>query len=108
MSDAQLETTPTYDHVHRVMPKYGVWTNEDNVVIQIALPGVKKKDIELKALPDYFMLRAPRANMIYNLDLEFGFKLEPEVHKATYEEGLLRVELKRYQPLEHAFEVKIE
>ena len=110
MSDAKPETASTYDHVHRVMPKYGVWTNKDNVVIQIALPGVKKEDIEIKALPDYFMLRAPRenANMIYNLDLEFGFKLEPEVHTAKYEEGLLRVELKRYQPLEHAFEVKIE
>ena len=110
MSDAQPQPAQSYEHVHRIMPKYGVWTNKENVVIQIAIPGVKKEDIEIKALPDYFMLRAARenANLVYNLDLEFGFKLEPEVHKATYEEGLLRVELKRYQPLEHAFEVKIE
>ena len=101
MSDAQPETAPTYEHIHRIMPKYGVWTNKDNVVIQIALPGVKKEDIEIKALPDYFMLRAARenANSIYNLDLEFGYKLEPEVYKATYEEGLVRVELKLYNPL---------
>lgn len=110
MSDTKLKTAPAYDHVHRVMPKYGVWANNDNIVIQIALPGVKKEDIEIKALPEYFMLRAARenANLVYNLDLEFGYKLEPEVHKATYEEGLLRVELKRYKPLDHAFDVKIE
>ena len=56
----------------------------------------------------YFTLRAKRDDILYTLDLDLGVDIEPKETKATYEEGLLRVELKRYKPLEHAFNVKIE
>ena len=37
-----------------------------------------------------------------------GIEIEPKETKATYSEGLLKVELKRFKPLENAFDVKIE
>ena len=103
------EKKETKEEVHyRVTPRYGVWSDDDKIVIQVALPGVKKESIQMKALKDYFTLRAPRDDMLYTLELEFGFDIEPEKTKAEYSEGLLRVEAQRYKPLEHAYTVPIE
>lgn len=111
MSIAETKTTDMAEHKvepkYKVIPRYGVWSKDDKITVQIALPGVKKDDIEMKVLPNYFTLRAPRGEVMYALDLEI-IKVEPEVSKAEYEEGLLKIELKRYNPLEHAYEVKIE
>jgi len=96
------------EYQYRVAPRYGVWTEEDKLLIQVALPGVHKEDIQMKALKDYFTLRATRDDILYSLDLEFGIDIEPESTKAEYNEGLLRVEMKRYKPLDHAFIVPIQ
>jgi len=93
---------------YRITPRYGVWTEEDKIVIQVALPGVHKESIQMKALKDYFTLRATRDDILYSLELEFGIDIEPESTKAEYKEGLLRVEMKRFKPLEHAFNVPIQ
>jgi len=93
---------------YRITPRYGVWTDDDKLILQVALPGVKKDAIEMKALSDYFTLRAKRADILYALDLDFGEEIEPDKSSAKYEEGLLRIEFKKYNPLEHAYEVKIE
>jgi HSP20 family molecular chaperone IbpA len=94
---------------YRITPKYGVYTEDDKVVVQIALPGVKKADIQMKALKDYFTLRANRGeDTVYMLDLDFGVKIEPDKTKSTYEEGLLRLEFTRYKPLDHAYVVPIQ
>ena len=93
---------------YRIKPRYGVWTEKDHLLIQVALPGVKKENVEMKALKDYFTLRAKRGEVMYSLDLDFGIDVEPDSTEAKYEEGLLKLKFKRYNPLEHAFEVKIE
>ena len=100
---AEQKPEPQY----KVTPRYGVWSKDETITVQVAIPGVKKEDIEMKVLPKYFTLRAQRGEVMFALDLEM-VKVEPEISKATYEEGLLKVELKRYNPLEHAYEVKIE
>ncbi|WP_457558424.1 Hsp20/alpha crystallin family protein [Candidatus Harpocratesius sp.] len=94
---------------YRITPKYGVYTEDDKVILQIAIPGVKKENIHMKALKDYFTLRAQRdENTVYMLDLDFGVKIEPEKTSSRYEEGLLRLEFKRFNPLEHAYKVPIQ
>jgi len=103
-----IEETKKPEYKYRIKPRYGVWSDEDKITIQAALPGVKKEDIEMKTLTDYFTLRAKRDDILYSLDLDMGVEIEPKETKATYSEGLLKVELKRYKPLEHAFNVKIE
>ena len=103
-----IEENRKPEYKYRIKPRYGVWGDEDKIKIQVALPGVKKEKIEMKTLSDYFTLRAKRDDILYTLDLDMGIEIEPKETKATYEEGLLRVELKRYKPLEHAFNVKIE
>jgi len=105
-----IEETRKPEYKYRIKPRYGVWSDDDKITIQAALPGVMKEKIEMKTLKDYFTLRAKRddGDILYSLDLDLGIEIEPKETKATYEEGLLRVELKRYKPLEHAFNVKIE
>ena len=57
---------------------------------------------------DFFTLKAQRGDTMFTLDLDFGIKIEPEHTHTTYTEGLLRVEFKRYKPLEHAYVVPIQ
>ncbi len=92
----------------RIKPRYGVWTKKDKMVLQVALPGIQKDQISMKAIDDYFTLRAYRNNIEYVLDLDFGVKIEPEKTEAQYNEGLLKIEFERYKPLEHSYEVPIQ
>jgi HSP20 family molecular chaperone IbpA len=90
---------------YKVTPRYGAWLRDDKFVLEIALPGVAKDAIKIKAMEDYFTLRAERENIIYSLDLDLNFKIEPTKVTNSYEEGLLRVEFERYNPLEKAVTV---
>jgi len=104
-----VETAPTNEAPrYRVSPRYGVDLEGSKVILQIALPGVKRETIKMKALKDYFTLTAQRGEILYSLDLDFGLEIEPSKSKAEYSEGLLRIEFERYNPLESAFDVKIE
>jgi HSP20 family protein len=110
---AEIKTTPQpvvkeYKPRYRVRPRYGIKTGQKTITLQIALPGVKKEDIEIEALKDYFTLRATREEIQYALDLDFNLEIEPEHTHAKYEEGLLTIEFKRYNPREHAISIKIE
>lgn len=107
----KIMSTETQEKIsiqHRIVPRYGTYLEKDKVVLQIALPGVKKEDIQMKALKDYFSLKAQRGTTLFSLDLDFGIDIEPDQTKSQYEEGLLRVEFKRYNPLEHAYIVPIQ
>lgn len=93
---------------YRVAPRYGMWHENGKWVLQIALPGVSKEHIQIKTLDDYFQLRATRDDILYSLDLDFNFRVEKDKTHAEYKEGLLKIEFTKYDPLQHAYEVKIE
>jgi len=93
---------------YRVTPRYGMWHENGKWVLQISLPGVSKEQIQMKTLEDFFQLRATRDDILYSLDLDFNFKVEKDKTHAEYKEGLLKIEFTKYDPLQHAFEVKIE
>lgn len=96
------------ENLTKVTPRFTAWTEDDKIIIRVVLPGVDKKDIEMKALQDRFLLRAQRDEFLYNLDLGLDIDIEPSSAKASYTEGLLRTEFKRLNPLDKAFEVPIE
>lgn len=83
--ETKIEAKPEKNEVtedsqikYRVRPRYGTYLEEDKVILQVALPGVDKADIQMKALKDYFTLKAKRQETLYTLDLDFGVKIEPE------------------------------
>jgi len=88
---------------YRITPRYGAWLEDDKFVVEVALPGVPKESITMKALQDYFSLRASRENVEYVLDLDLNFRIEPAKVTSDYTEGLLRVEFQRYDPLAYAY-----
>ena len=92
---------------YRVRPRYTAWNEGDKVHIRIALPGVNREDIEMKALKDLFMLRAKRDHILYTLDINLYDEIIPDKSEAKYNEGLLEIEFTRYNPLEDAFEIKL-
>ncbi|MBD3353701.1 MAG: hypothetical protein GF364_19610 [Candidatus Lokiarchaeota archaeon] len=93
---------------YRTIPRYTAWSEDEKIIVRVALPGVKREDIEMKALKDLFMLRATRDEILYSLDLELNVDIVPENTKTEYEEGLLRIELERYNPLQDAYNVPIQ
>jgi HSP20 family molecular chaperone IbpA len=90
------------------IPEYSAWVNADQIKLEVELPGVRKETISLKTERNSLVLRARRNDIQYELDLDFIEDIEPEKTKAKYEEGLLTIELKRYNPMEHAVDIKIE
>lgn len=93
---------------YRVTPRYTAWMEGDKIIIRSVLAGVEAKDIEMKALKDRFLLRAARDDVLYDLNLDLNAEIEPEKTKAEYNQGLLRVELQRHNPLDDAYDVPIE
>ena len=104
VSEKQQETKLQY----KVTPRHTAWSEEGKIIIRVVLPGVDKKDIEMKALRDKFLLRGKRDDILYKLDLDLNFNIDPEKTETSYKEGLLRVELKVHNPMDDAFDVKIE
>lgn len=78
---------------YNITPEIEYEIDYDNkaVNLDIELPGVEKKDIELKILPGEVHVKASRGNIDYHGDVEFGFDVIPEKTTAQYTNGLLHV-----------------
>ena len=82
--------------------------NHTRLFIDVALPGVKKDNIDLKLHEDSFSLSAPRENIEYVTALAFCCPVKPEAARAKYENGLLKIEIPFKDHMEDAVRVKIE
>ena len=104
------ETTPAKqtEYRYRVTPRHGLYFENGKWILEVALPGVNKDKVTLKVLDDSILLRAGRDQILYTLDLEFDFKVEKEKVTASYKEGLLKVEMVPFNPIDHAYTVKID
>src|SRR5271157_3680815 len=99
--------TPGESPRYRVTPNYSAWIAGNEFIIQVAIPGVARESIKMKALQDLFYLRAERDNIEYALDLDLNFDIDPNQVTAKYMEGLLRVAFVRMNPLDEAYDVPI-
>jgi HSP20 family molecular chaperone IbpA len=97
----ELKKKPKYN----ITPRYSAWIIEDKFVVEVGLPGVRHEDVKIKALQDFFALRADRENITYWLDLNLSFKIEPDKVTSKFTEGLLHVEFDRFDPLKHSYSV---
>lgn len=80
----------------------------ENLLIEVILPGVEKKDISFKLTSDSFFVSGKKEGVTYLDSYPTGCPVVPEKAVAKYLNGILRVTVPYQMPLEKLVDVKIE
>jgi HSP20 family protein len=78
------------------------------LVVEFSIPGAPTDTINLKMLEDSVHLTAPARDIEYVAALALGWPVKPDKAEATYEHGLLRIEVPLKDPMEDAVKVAIK
>jgi len=65
----------------------------ENYIVEIELPGVDKKNIDLKMHEDLISVRAEREDQMLLGHLHFPLKVHQKKASATFKQGLLTVQV---------------
>jgi HSP20 family protein len=79
----------------------------DKLIVEFAIPGAPTESIDVKILEDSVHLLAPARDIEYVSALALGWPVRPDKAEATYENGLLRIEVPFKDPMEDAVKVAI-
>jgi HSP20 family molecular chaperone IbpA len=80
---------------------------KNRLIVEFAIPGAPTDTIDLKLLPDSVHLTAPAKDIEYVSGLALAWPVKPDKAEATYEHGLLRIEVPFKDPMEDAVKVAI-
>jgi HSP20 family molecular chaperone IbpA len=94
----------------RVAPSTVAYADDEKnkLVVEFAIPGAPTETIDLKFLADSLHLTAPANDIEYVAALALAWPVKPEKAEATYEHGLLLVEVPFKDPMEDARKVAIK
>jgi HSP20 family protein len=94
----------------KVAPNTVAYADAENrkLVIEFAIPGAPTDTIDLKILEDSIHLIAPARDVEYASALALAWPVKPAKAEATYEHGLLRIEVPFKDPMEDAVKVAIK
>ena len=81
---------------------------QDKLIVEFAIPGAPTETIDVKVLKDSVYLLAPARDIEYVSALALTWPVKPEKAEATYENGLLRIEVPLKDPMEDAVKVTIK
>ena len=100
------------------MPEYRMKVAPDNVayadsenrklIMEFAIPGAPADTIDLKMLEDSVHLSALAMDIEYVASLALGWTVKPDKAEATYQNGLLRIEVPFKDPMEDAVKVVVK
>jgi len=93
----------------KVSPDVCTYNSEDNktLILEISIPGVDRKDIDLRMLDDSFTLNAPREDVEFTVALSLCCPVRAADTKAEYHNGLLRIEAPYKDFMENAVRVEV-
>ena len=94
----------------KIAPNTVAYADGENrkLIVEFAIPGAPTDTIDLKVLEDSVHLTAPARDFEYVSALALGWPVKPGKAEATYENGLLRIEVPFKDPMEDAFKVAIK
>ena len=94
----------------KVAPSTVAYADKENLklIVEFAIPGAPTDTIDLKVLEDSVHLTAPARDIEYASALALGWPVKPDKAEATYEHGLLRIEVPFKDPMEDARKVPIK
>ena len=94
----------------KVAPDTVAYADEENhkLVVEFAIPGAPTDTIDVKIMEDSVHLTAPARDLVYVSALALGWPVKPGKAEATYEHGLLRIEVPFKDPMEDAVKVAIK
>jgi HSP20 family molecular chaperone IbpA len=94
----------------KVAPDTVAYADAENhkLVVEFAIPGAPSNTIDAKILEDSVHLTAPARDIEYVAALALSWPVKPDKAEATYENGLLRIEVPFKDPMEDAVKVAIK
>ena len=94
----------------KVAPDTVAYADGENhkLVVEFAIPGAPTETIDVKILEDSVHLTAPARDIEYVAALALGWPVKPHKAEATYEHGLLHIEVPFKDPMEDAVKVAIK
>jgi HSP20 family protein len=94
----------------KVAPDTVAYADGENhkLVVEFAIPGAPTDTIDVKMLEDSVHLTAPARDVEYVAALALSWPVKPDQAEATYEHGLLRIEVPFKDPMEDAVKVAIK
>jgi HSP20 family protein len=78
------------------------------LIVEFAIPGAPTETIDVKLLEDSVHLLAPARDIDYVSALALGWPVKPNKAEASYENGLLRIEVPFKDPMEDAVKIAIK
>ena len=93
----------------RVAPNTVAYADAENhkLILEFAIPGAPTDTIDVKILEDRIHLIAPARDIEYVSALALGWPVKPDKAEATYDHGLLRIEVPLKDPMENAVKLAI-
>jgi len=94
----------------KVAPDTVAYADGENhkLIVEFAIPGAPADTIDLKILEDSVHLTPPARDIEYVSALALAWQVKPHKAEATYEHGLLRIEVPFKDPMEDAVQVAIK
>jgi HSP20 family protein len=94
----------------KISPTIRAYSDDDHKIldIEIELPGVDRKDIDLKIHDDSFYVSAPRENFVYVANYATCCPVDPEKATAKYKNGLLKLEVPFLEIKERHIKVEVK
>jgi HSP20 family protein len=89
-------------------PLVDVIDEGDAVKVVAELPGVNKSDVQIDSTGNSLTINVNTPNRKYHKTVELPSEVEPETSKASYNNGVLEVSLKKTKPKGKGHAIKID